>query len=408
VFLEKCRNCEKICDFTHPTAHPDQKAAKTTMLEDLLTAVQNPSIVDTLSEMQYIGIYELFGRNVIRAIPDPPGAWYAPAVIDLTMNDEVQDLNWPHLSLVYDVITSFIQNPSFKPEFCEREAKTTLRYIIAMFRTPDSRERAHLVLLLHSFYAKFTGLRSFCVERVAIFFCRFRIENSAPIGVIEILQTLLPIVQGYAVPLAQEHADFFYGKLIPLHSSPHLPFYYQELVQVVVAMIDKDPRLCLPVCEAIADKWPLTSPTKEVLLLNELGILMPWVTIDKEKALLNAVHKIFKTSSAKSNFLVAEQMLMLWNNEDYMRILQHNAMDVFDWMASMVYEVAISHWSVDVRKLAIAVLGSMRRISPEAWESVQGSLRNNNSPAQNVTSIEEIKAKWQSIRRHKSSSNHGK
>ena len=98
----------------------------------------------------------------------------------------------------------------------------------------------------------------------------------------------LSIINGFALPLKEEHKVFLIKVLLPLHKVRTLSVYHPQLAYCIVQFLEKDPSLTQPVGSEYIFKrnenfigsfqvimgllkyWPKTHSPKEVMFLNEL------------------------------------------------------------------------------------------------------------------------------------------
>lgn len=57
------------------------------------------------------------------------------------------------------------------------------------------------------------------------------------------------IINGFALPLKEEHKNFLIKVLMPLHKAKSLAVYHPQLAYCVVQFLEKDPSLTQPVCD---------------------------------------------------------------------------------------------------------------------------------------------------------------
>lgn len=81
---------------------------------------------------------------------------------------------------------------------------------------------------------------------------------------------LRSIINGFALPLKEEHKVFLLKVLLPLHKAKSLSVYHPQLAYCVVQFLEKDPSLTEPVIRNLLKFWPKTHSPKEVMFLNEL------------------------------------------------------------------------------------------------------------------------------------------
>lgn len=72
------------------------------------------------------------------------------------------------------------------------------------------------------------------------------------------------IINGFALPLKEEHKQFLKRSLLPLLSLRTLPLFYQALSYAIMQFIEKEPPLAPSVIRIFLRFWPKTSCAKEV------------------------------------------------------------------------------------------------------------------------------------------------
>lgn len=59
------------------------------------------------------------------------------------------------------------------------------------------------------------------------------------------------IINGFALPLKEEHKQFLLKVLLPLHKAKSLSVYHPQLTYCVVQFLEKDPSLAEPVIKYV-------------------------------------------------------------------------------------------------------------------------------------------------------------
>ena len=98
-----------------------------------------------------------------------------------------------------------------------------------MFDSEDPRERDLLKTILHRIYGKFLGLRAFIRKQINNIFLRFVYEVEKFNGIAELLEILGSIINGFAIPLKEEHKLFLQRVLIPLHKAHTLQTFHPQV-----------------------------------------------------------------------------------------------------------------------------------------------------------------------------------
>merc|ERR1719378_1705937 len=95
-------------------------------------------------------------------------------------------------------------------------------------------------------------------------------ECEAHNGASELLEILGSIINGFALPLKEEHKDYLVRALIPLHKVKTLSAFHQQLSYCMSQYVEKDPRLAYDIIAAMLKFWPISITSKQVIFLNEL------------------------------------------------------------------------------------------------------------------------------------------
>ena len=81
-------------------------------------------------------------------------------------------------------------------------------------------------------------------------------------GLTELLEILTSIINGFAVPLKEEHRQFAIKVLVPLHKVRGLSTFSQQLETCMKNFIEKDKSLGIELVSGLLKFWPVTSPDK--------------------------------------------------------------------------------------------------------------------------------------------------
>lgn len=146
--------------------------------------------------------------------------------------------------------------------------------LLELFDSEDPRERDFLKTTLHRIYGKFLNLRAFIRRSINNVFFQFVYETERHNGIAELLEILGSIINGFALPLKEEHKSFLTRVLIPLHKAKSLALYHPQLAYCVVQFLEKDAGLTEEVLLGLLRYWPKVNSPKEVMFLNEVEEIM--------------------------------------------------------------------------------------------------------------------------------------
>lgn len=148
--------------------------------------------------------------------------------------------------------------------------KNVVVQLLELFDSEDPRERDFLKTTLHRIYGKFLNLRAFIRRSINNVFFQFVYETERHNGIAELLEILGSIINGFALPLKEEHKTFLTRVLIPLHKAKSLALYHPQLAYCVVQFLEKDAALTEDVMMGLLRYWPKVNSPKEVMFLNEV------------------------------------------------------------------------------------------------------------------------------------------
>jgi serine/threonine-protein phosphatase 2A regulatory subunit B' len=91
-------------------------------------------------------------------------------------------------------------------------------------------------------------------------FFQFTYETERFNGIAELLEILGSIINGFALPLKDEHKLFLTRVLIPLHKAKSLSLYHPQLAYCIVQFLEKDAALTEEVFSLLPSRTFLTYP----------------------------------------------------------------------------------------------------------------------------------------------------
>jgi len=349
LFIQKIKQCQVLFDFVaDPLSDLKWKEVKRAALHEMVEYVTSNRNV--LTEAVYPEIVLMFSVNLFRTLPpsnNPTGAEFDPEEDEPTL-----EAAWPHLQLVYEFFLRCLESPDFTPSLVKKyiDQKFVLQ-LLELFDSEDPRERDLLKTTLHRIYGKFLGLRAFIRKQINNIFYRFVYETERHNGVAELLEILGSIINGFALPLKEEHKKFLLKVLMPLHKVKSLSVYHPQLAYCVVQFLEKDPSLTEQVIINLLRYWPKVHSPKEVMFLNELEEILDVIEpAEFQKVMVPLFNQLAKCVSSP-HFQVAERALYYWNNEYIMSLISDNASVILPIMFPALYKNSKSHWNKTIHGL---------------------------------------------------------
>lgn len=269
LFVKKLNMCCFVFDFTNPTKDLKVKDIKRQTLVELVDYVASANGKFPEPVMQEM--IKMVSTNLFRTLTSPPRENKVLEAFDLEEEEPSMDPAWPHLQVVYEFFLRIVASP-------ETDAKLAKRYVdhsfvlrlLDLFDSEDPRERDYLKTVLHRIYGKFMVHRPFIRKAINNIFYRFIFETEKHNGIAELLEILGSIINGFALPLKEEHKLFLVRALIPLHKPKCIPMYHQQLSYCITQFVEKDCKLADTIIRGLLKYWPITNSSKEVMFLGEL------------------------------------------------------------------------------------------------------------------------------------------
>uniref|UniRef100_W5NJ74 Serine/threonine protein phosphatase 2A regulatory subunit n=1 Tax=Lepisosteus oculatus TaxID=7918 RepID=W5NJ74_LEPOC len=319
LFVEKLRQCCVLFDFvSDPLSDLKYKEVKRAGLNEMVEYITHNR--DVVTEAIYPEAVAMFSANLFRTLPpssNPTGAEFDPEEDEPTL-----EAAWPHLQLVYEFFLRLLESPDFQPNIAKKhiDQKFVLS-LLELFDSEDPRERDFLKTILHRIYGKFLGLRAYIRRQINNIFYRFIYETEHHNGIAELLEILGSIINGFALPLKEEHKMFLIRVLLPLHKVKSLSVYHPQLAYCVVQFLEKDSSLTEPVIMGLLKFWPKTHSPKEVMFLNELEEILDVIEPSEFVKVMEPLFRQLAKCVSSPHFQVAERALYYWNNEYIMSLI---------------------------------------------------------------------------------------
>ncbi|KAH0850140.1 hypothetical protein HID58_095766 [Brassica napus] len=354
LFLKKLRLCCVVFDFvSEPQLNLKEKEIKRqTLLEvvDYVISSGNAKFPEqVIQEATKMVSANLFSSNTHQQCKNK-----TPEGLDLEEEQEGGSLNpsWPHLQIVYEFLLRLVASPNTDAKISKKYIDPTfVLKLLDLFDSEDHREREYLKTILHRIYGRFMVHRPFIRKTMNNILYDFILETGKHSGIAEFLEVLGSIINGFALPLKEEHKLFLTRVLVPLHKLKCLPNYHQQLSYCVIQFVEKDCKLADTVIRGLLKYWPVTNSSKEIMFLNEL-----------EEILESTQGTEFERC------MVAERALYLWNNDHVSSLVRQNSRIILPIVLPALEKNGSSHWNQAVKNLTDNVLKVLSDTNPELFE----------------------------------------
>ncbi|XP_059661108.1 serine/threonine protein phosphatase 2A 59 kDa regulatory subunit B' zeta isoform-like isoform X2 [Cornus florida] len=354
LFIRKLNMCWAVFDFSDPSKNLKEKEIKRQTLLELVDYVS--SATSKFNEITMEEITKMIAANLFRTLPSSNHNNKLPDIYDPEEEEPMMEPAWPHLQIVYEFLLRFVASS-------ETDAKLAKRYIdhsfllrlLDLFDSEDQREREYLKTILHRIYGKFMVHRPFIRKAINNIFYHFIYETEKHNGIAELLEILGSIINGFALPLKEEHKFFLVRALIPLHKPKCASVYHQQLSYCITQFVEKDFKLADTVIRGLLKYWPMTNSSKEVMFLGELEeVLETTQAAEFQRCMVPLFRQIGRCLNS-SHFQVAERALFLWNNDHIRNLITQNCQVILPIIFPALERNSQSHWNQAVRSLTLNV-----------------------------------------------------
>lgn len=247
--------------------------------------------------------------NIFRSLPPAAHENTGSENLEPEEDEPFLEPSWPHLQLVYELLLRYIVSGDTDTKIAKRYIDHSfVLKLLDLFDSEDPREREYLKTILHRIYGKFMVHRPFIRKGINNIFYRFIYETERHSGIGELLEILGSIINGFALPMKEEHKLFLVRALIPLHKPKTVGFYHQQLAYCITQFVEKDYKLAETVIRGLLKYWPVTNCQKEILFLNELEEVLEATQAAEFQRCMVLLFKQLRRCLTSPNFQVCETL----------------------------------------------------------------------------------------------------
>ncbi|ERM96261.1 serine/threonine protein phosphatase 2A 57 kDa regulatory subunit B' beta isoform [Amborella trichopoda] len=374
--ITKISFCNFAFTFTDPFESPTQQDLKRQKLCEILDYLRATSKdKHPYPDSVLSAFFSMFSSNIFRSLPPPPPT--AREAPDPDQEPELMPIEpmWTHLQLVYDILLKLVVSPQIEPKAVRHHMNEAfVLKLLNLFKAEDPRERESLKNVFHRIYSRFTFYRSFMRKSMSDVFLHTVFEGERHPGIGDLLEIWGSIINGFSLPLKDEHRLFLMRVLVPLHKPKGLPIYHRQLAYCVSQFVIKEPGLGGSLIKGILKYWPLTNCQKEVLLIGEIEELVEHTDPGELRKLGSSLCSQVAKCMNSWNSQVAERALCVWNNEAFVNVVSTTMECAWPTMVDALEKNLKWHWSKTVRQLTMSVKMMLEEMEPVLYmECLEGS-----------------------------------
>eukprot|EP00375_Theileria_parva_P002930 XP_765611.1 hypothetical protein [Theileria parva strain Muguga] len=364
LFQKKLIACQTVVDFDPKKQMQKAIELKRQVLLEIVDYISTTR--NSINERILQDVIDLLSANVFRSLPQNPKK---RNIYDYEDDEPTLEKSWPHLQIVYDIFLRVIVSNDVTSKMARNAIdKTFVLKLLATLNSEDQRERDYLKTILHRIYGKIVPLRNFIRKAIENVFIHFVYDTEVHYGITELLEILGSIINGFAIPLKEEHKHYLRKALAPLHKPNSLRTYHAALTYCMIQYINKDRTLSATILTCILNYWPSTNTQKEILFLNELEEVLSLTELPEFNLVLNQLLKRLKLCLSCTHFQIAERTLYMWNNERIMRLFNMSKATVYPALVPILNENSNTHWNSVVRTLSFNICKLLNETDSQLYQ----------------------------------------
>lgn len=371
LFLKRIQICSMTYDYSDENKDARAKVERINALQELREFLNDTKNVAQYCIPHLDLVMEMIQKNIFRPLPMTKKSTEKLSASETGIDEEeiVIDPAWPHLQGVYEfffelIISEATDVKSLKvfitPDFIQE--------FLELFDCEEPKERDYLKNILHRLYAKLVPRRKMIRKAKNDCFMTLIHETQHFNGASELLDILASIISGFAVPLRDEHVQFFKNVIIPLHKVSTSHLYHEQLLRCSMLFLSKDHSLAIPLVEGLLKYWPFANSPKETLFLSELQEVLEVCELSKLEPWIVKLFKRLVKCISGPQLQVADRAMCFFENDYFLGILRTYKHITFPMVVPVIVEMAETHWHKILQESLSALKVILKEIDPVAFD----------------------------------------
>eukprot|EP01016_Furgasonia_blochmanni_P038951 TRINITY_DN4773_c0_g1_i2.p1 TRINITY_DN4773_c0_g1~~TRINITY_DN4773_c0_g1_i2.p1 ORF type:complete len:554 (-),score=47.26 TRINITY_DN4773_c0_g1_i2:174-1835(-) len=360
----------QFCSRPSENMTEEEKCIKLNYVHELTDLVkdQNPTTNILLQHLD--SSIEMIEKNIFRPLPDLKRSTKTSEAGGMDEDGTLSDPAWPLLQPIYEFFFNLVTN-----EACDLKSlkvfitHTFIEMLLELFNSEDILEREALKNILHRLYSKLIPRRKMIRKAMNDCFYTLIHENYKFNGASELLDILASIISGFAVPLREEHNQFFRTVIIPLHKIQTSQAYHDQLLRCSMLFLSKDPSLSIPLVEGLLRYWPFANYHKEMTFLAELLEVLEVCDISKLEPVASKLFKRITKCIAGAHVQVSDRAMCYFENQYFMSILKIHRNVAFPVLVPVIAALAETHWHTVIQDSLRALRQILKETDLHAYET---------------------------------------
>jgi serine/threonine-protein phosphatase 2A regulatory subunit B' len=396
LFMSKLRLCSKPYDFSDLEGEPAAKEKKRATLLEICEFINAPAKICCLvSENVLAALFSMIITNLM-TLNEP-----TTNGVEMQQGSEEEEpalfceQAYAHMELVMEILLRLVTKGDTDAKMMKKHLNTEfVSAVLGCFTSRDPRLREYLKTILHRVYGRFMAYRLFIRKAIIDIFFQFTYEDPRHAGIGELLEILGSIINGFALPLKEEHRQFLERSLLPLHKPANVAAYHPQLCYCIVQFVEKEESLSEVIMSKLLKWWPVTNSAKQVLFLGEIEEIVEIIQEEQFATIMIPLFERVAKCLLSSHFQVAERALCLWQSPQMLENIRKYRADIIPIVHPALMANS-NHWHASVQSLGEQVLELYNDMDPNLMKKCLRDYKENLAAKEALAT--EKKAKWQAI-----------
>ena len=406
LFLTRIQLCRVVYDYSDSRRDREAKAEKLNALLELQKFARNSQNVREHIRPHIDLVMDMILTNIVRPLCRDTQSVQNLDISDLgTEPKEVPiDPAWVYLQPLYEFSLCVISDEAMDVQVLKKFV--TRRFVEELLQVMDSEEpgeRGYLKSVLSRLYSKLVPRRMLIRSVLNSYFLTLIHDSPCLRSPSDLLELLSSIAAGFAIPLRQEHVEFFKNTVIPLHKVKRTG-HMNQLMHCAQLFLNKERRLAGPLIEGLLRYWPFGNSPKEMLFLNELLESLEVCEVSSLSPLIPKLFRLLCRYLSGPHLHLTDHVMCFFENSFFLAIFRAYKEITFPMLIPVVTELAETHWHSIIKGNFNALKELIESFDPVLCEEIRGNGQkigpnrgNFWHNMHNISSRREVEAQWQAL-----------
>lgn len=361
IFDRKIKACVQTCNFGYADAEASVKA-KEVLLNHFLSFLQSSKTSKSLSPSNVLKLLEMIKVNVVRKID------FIERIVFISEdNPNVSVREWPHLQIIYHILELLLKNyPSdIPPEFVVS--------IVQVLNSTDEKERIKVKEFINSYCVKNPESQSLILIPLLKSLVDYGNNLTPPFGISSTLEIIKILSHNCGSDIS---FLIFSNYIIPLLKTPHLSFFYKEMMTTIQFFMGCEQRNVTIVVDFLLKYFPYTIMIKQVYFLNLLTETIPKLSQRDFSNRIDKIFSVYSRCSKSPSSKIADTALNLWQSFEMQAIIKIFASRIFPIALPPLFYIVQEHWCQSVRQNAQKAIDFANKTDKRIVYDLQSQSRN--------------------------------